>query len=201
VTHPGAAEHLEGVYRTLSEDGFTYYKLDFLYAGAIDGQRFADASPLDAYREGLRIVRTGVGEDAILLGCGAPLLPSIGLVDAMRVGPDVDPHFEVRDADPSQPSMRGALSVGRSRAWMHARLWANDPDCLIVRQEVEQRERWAAHVEACSGLVFSSDALGALDRRGLALTRDRLRPSTCTPVDWDPFVKPSDASPDPVHTE
>ena len=84
---------------------------------------------------------------------------------------------------------------------MHARLWANDPDCLIVRQEVEQRERWAAHVEASSGLVFSSDALGALDRRGLALTRDRLRPSTCTPVDWDPFVKPSDASSDPVHTE
>ena len=27
-----------------------------------------------------------VGDDAVILGCGAPLLPSIGMVDAMRKG-------------------------------------------------------------------------------------------------------------------
>lgn len=35
----------------------------------------------------MRLIRAGAGPDAILLG-GGPLLPSIGLVDAMRIGPD-----------------------------------------------------------------------------------------------------------------
>jgi alpha-galactosidase len=185
VTHPDAAEHLEGVYRALAREGFDYHKLDFLYAGALDGRRRTSVSPIDAYREGLRIVRRGAGGDAILVGCGAPLLPSVGLVDAMRVSPDVDPCFEPRDGDLSQPSMRGALAVGRARSWMHGRLWVNDPDCLILRPELERREEWAAHVAACGGLVLSSDVLDRLDERGLALTRALLRPSAAAPVELD----------------
>ena len=30
-----------------------------------------------------------IGAEAVLLGCGAPILPSVGGVDAMRVGPDI----------------------------------------------------------------------------------------------------------------
>lgn len=179
VGHPAAAEHLESVFRTLAEQGFDYFKLDFLYAGAIPG--------LDAYREGMRLIRAGTGPEAILLGAG-PLLPSIGLVDAMRIGPDIDPRFESATGDVSLPSGRGAVAVSRARAWMHGRLWANDPDCLIVRPEVERREAWAEHVEACDGLVFSSDPLDELDARGLKLTRRALRASTTGPVAWDPFA-------------
>ncbi len=186
VTHPQAAEHLEGVFRRLAGLGFDYLKADFLYAGALDGRRHADASPLDAYLEGLRLIRAGIGEDALLLGCGAPLLPSIGLVDAMRVSPDVDP--QLANADASAPGGENALAVGRARSWMHGRLWANDPDCLLARPEVEGRERWVAHVEACGGLVIASDRTVDLDERGLELTRRALRPSSPGPVDWDPFA-------------
>jgi alpha-galactosidase len=89
VTNPDAAGYLERVFRTFRELGIDYFKLDFLYAGAIAGTRHEDCMPLDAYGEGLRLIRRAVGENALLLGCGAPLLPSIGLVDAMRVGPDI----------------------------------------------------------------------------------------------------------------
>lgn len=188
VAHPDAAEHLLGVFRTLAGQGFGYHKLDFLYAGALPGRRHGGASAIDAYREGLRLVRAGAGPDAILVGCGAPLLPSIGLVDAMRIGPDVDPRWEPLGGDLTWPSGRGALAAGRARAWMHGRLWVNDPDCLIVRPEVEQRELWAAHVEACHGVAFSSDRLADLDARGLELTRKALRPASVAPVDWDAFV-------------
>jgi hypothetical protein len=34
------------------------------------------------------LVREVMGDEAFLLGCGAPILPSVGLVDAMRVSPD-----------------------------------------------------------------------------------------------------------------
>lgn len=186
VTHPGAAEHLRAVYAALAQEGFAYHKIDFVFCGAMDGGRHGDASGIDAYREGLRLIREGIGADAVLLGCGAPLLPSVGLVDAMRVSPDIDPRWEPLDDDISQPSGRGARAAGQARGWMHGRWWANDPDCLIARPEMEHRDDWAAHVAASGGLVVSGDPLGALDGQGLALTRELLRPSSPDPVDWQP---------------
>jgi alpha-galactosidase len=180
VTHPAAVEHLESVYRTLAAWGFSYYKLDFLYAGALAGGRCGDASALEAYGEGLRLVRGALGDDAVLLGCGAPLLPSIGLVDAMRVGPDVLPESFTPSNDAGAASLQRAMRVTRARAWMHARLWASDPDCLVARPEIRDREAWAAHVQGY-GLAFSSDRLLALDERGLELTRRALRPSGTAP--------------------
>lgn len=178
VTHPAAAEHLERVFRKLATLGVTYHKLDFLYAGAIDGGRAQDVSPGEAYREGLRVIRRGAGPGAVLLGCGAPLLPSIGLVDAMRVGPDIlaEPVHAAAGEDAAS-SIGKALAVVRARSWMHGRLWANDPDCLIARPEVRERERWVGEVERHGGLVVSSDRLGDLDARGLELTRRALRSS------------------------
>ena len=57
-------------------------------AGAVPGPRHEDVDGVAAYRSGLELVREVVGPDVQLVGCGAPLLPSVGLVDAMRVSPD-----------------------------------------------------------------------------------------------------------------
>lgn len=186
VTHPGAAAHLGHVFRTLRTWGFSFFKIDFLYAGAMVGGRHGDADRIAAYREGLRIIRDAVGDDAVILGCGAPLLPSVGLVDAMRISPDTDHRTEPLDGDLSQPSMRAALAAGRARAWMHGRLWVNDPDCIIATPRSEDRERWAAHMSAYGSLALSGDRLAELDARGLALTRELLRPSGRGPVRWLP---------------
>jgi alpha-galactosidase len=181
VTHPDAADHLATVYRTLCEQGFTYHKIDFLFAGAMEGPRAADVTGLDAYARGLEIIRDAVGPDATILGCGAPLLPSIGHVDAMRVGPDIDPRFESADGDLSQPSQRGAVTAGDARRWMHGRWWVNDPDCIIVRPDVERRAAWAEHLRDYGGLMVSSDPLDQLDADGLEWTRDLLRSTSLQP--------------------
>lgn len=177
VTHPGAAAHLGDVFRTLRSWGFTMHKIDFLYGGAMDGGRHGDADAVAAYREGLRIIRAALGDDATILGCGAPLLPSIGLVDAMRISPDTDLRVEPLDGDVSQPSQRGAMTAGRAREWMHGRLWVNDPDCIIAAPDAEDREGWATYLQSSGGLAMSGDRLAGLDRRGLELTRTLLRPS------------------------
>ena len=181
VTNPQAAEHLAGVYRRLRAWGFTYHKVDFCYAGALEGGRAADCTGLDAYAQGLEIIRDAVGPAATILGCGAPLLPAIGRVDAMRVSPDIDPSYDATDGDLSQPGQRSAVTAGQARRWMHARLWVNDPDCIIVRPQVEERARWASHLQQCGGLMVSSDPLDALDDEGLAWTRQLLRPSATDP--------------------
>lgn len=141
VTHPDAARYLTDVYSKLAQD-FQLFKLDFMYAGALPGKRHRNVSPIEAYREGLRTIRQAVGPDAFLLGCGAPLLPSVGLVDAMRIGPDVLPESDEPGATITG-DVENLIAVSESRSWMHSRLWINDPDCLIARPEFAQREQWA----------------------------------------------------------
>jgi alpha-galactosidase len=190
VTHPGAAEHLINVFATLRSQGFDFHKIDFIYAGAMPGRRHRDIDPIAAYRLGLNLIREGLGEGATLLGCGAPLLPSIGLVDAMRISPDVMPNWEPELGDISQPGMRSALAVGRARAWMHGRLWVNDPDCVLVRPEVERPEPWHSYVETLRGMAVSSDPLGELDADHIARTRELMIPADLSPVSWDPWAGP-----------
>ncbi|MET7573800.1 glycoside hydrolase family 36 protein [Streptomyces sp. NPDC005492] len=171
TTHPGAAAYLTNVFATLRAEGYDYFKTDFLYAGALDGLRHKEVDAVEAYRTGIALIREAIGEDAYLLGCGAPILPSIGLFDAMRVSPDTAPHRRPEADDYSQPGQDPAEFTGAARQWQHGRLWVNDPDCLMARPAVETRERWAAHVEATGGLMASSDRLLSLDQWGVTTTR------------------------------
>ncbi|MBA2950102.1 glycoside hydrolase family 36 protein [Streptomyces himalayensis] len=178
TTHPHAAGYLVDVFATLRAEGYDYFKADFLYAGAMDGARHSGADALTAYREGIALIRQAIGPDAYLLGCGAPILPSIGLFDAMRVSPDTAPYRDPESGDFSQPGQEAAEFTGVGRQWQHGRFWVNDPDCLMARPAVETRERWAAHVEATGGLMASSDRLLSLDDWGLATTRRLLTAPT-----------------------
>ncbi|MEU5310260.1 glycoside hydrolase family 36 protein [Streptomyces sp. NPDC021562] len=171
TTHPAAAACLTEVFATLRAEGYDYFKTDFLYAGAMDGVRHSGADALTAYRLGVALIREAIGADAYLLGCGAPVLPSIGLFDAMRVSPDTAPHRRPEAGDYSRPGQDPAEFTGAARQWQHERLWTNDPDCLLARPAVETRARWAAHVEAVGGLVASGDRLLSLDPWGVETTR------------------------------
>ena len=180
VTHPAAAARLQGGLRALRDLGVDYVKLDFLYTGALPGRRHEDVSPVAAYRHGLALVREALGEETYLLGSGAPLLPSVGLVDAMRVSGDV-----VNPADEgSHPDgLRGERAI-RARAWQHGRFWVNDPDCLVARPDFELRRQWADLIERFGGLRSASDRIVDLDEWGLRTTRRLLsdRPAP-TPLD------------------
>ncbi|MEV0385346.1 glycoside hydrolase family 36 protein [Nonomuraea sp. NPDC050643] len=181
VTHPDAAAYLVEVFRTFAAMGISHFKLDFVYAGALPGLRREDIDPIAAYRLGLELIRQGAGPEATLHGCGAPMLPSIGLVDVMRVSPDIAPTLHPKSGDISQPSQLGARLTGAAREFLHARWWVNDPDCIILRPEVEARAEWAAHIEATGGLRGSSDPIAALDAWGMETTRRLMVPTATEP--------------------
>ncbi|TDN90800.1 glycoside hydrolase family 36 protein [Microbacterium sp. BK668] len=166
LTHPGVRDHLGEVFSRIRALGADYLKLDFLYSGAVPGVRHEEATPVEAYRSGLALIREVMGADAYLLGCGAPILPSVGLVDAMRVSPDT---FHEGGEDGSQ-GLRGRLSL-EARAWQHGRLWTNDPDCLVARPSFALRDEWADVVLRAPGLRGFSDRIAELDDHGLALVR------------------------------
>ncbi|MCP4967829.1 MAG: alpha-galactosidase [bacterium] len=180
TTHPGAMEWIVEVLTTMSQWGYDFYKMDFLYAAALPGARYEDVSPLVAYRSGMRTIRNAIGE-SYLLGCGAPILPSVGLVDAMRISPDTEPQYLPNDGDRSQPAITSAMLTGRGRAFQHGRFWVNDPDNLIVRPHGVHRKEWADHVRNYGGLRGSSDRITDLDDWGLAVTRELLTESPTEP--------------------
>ena len=106
------------------------------------------------------------------------MLPSVGLVDAMRVSSDT---FDPTDADNGSNPLRGRLNI-EARAWQQGRLWVNDSDCLVARPGLARREAWAAVIEEYGGLRSSSDRIADLDDWGLATTRPRRRSTTCPPT-------------------
>ena len=173
------------MFSTYREWGAEYFMTDFLYAGALPGRRRLDVDALTAYATGMATIREAAG-DAWIQGCGAPMLPSAGFVDTMRVGADIAPHYAAAFDDVSCPGMESAAISTIGRAFTHGRLWTSDPDCFSVRPEVEGREEWAAIVAAYGGSRISSDRLNALDDWGLQRTRDLLKPSSEGVIGTDP---------------
>ena len=169
LTHPGVQDLLREHLGRLVGLGVDYLKLDFLYGGAVPGARHSGADPVEAYRTGLELVREAVGPAVHLVGCGAPLLPSVGLVDAMRTSPDT---FHEGGEDGSR-GLRGLMPMV-ARSWQHGRLWSCDPDCLVARPSYALREPWAEAVRTYGGLRSSSDRIAELDEWGLQATRDLL---------------------------
>ncbi len=170
LTHPGVQDLLRKHLSRVVALGVDYLKLDFLYGGAVPGTRHTGASPVEAYRTGLEFVRETVGPDVYLVGCGAPLLPSVGLVEAMRTSPDT---FH-QGGEGGSRGLRGLMSM-LARTWQHGRLWTCDPDCLVARPSYDLRRPWAAALRQYGGLRSVSDRVAELDDWGLATTRELLR--------------------------
>ncbi len=200
LTHPGVQDYLRQVVETVVHRwGYTYLKLDFLYAGALPGRRHDPTRTRpQVLRHGLRLIRESAGETAFLLGCGCPLGPAVGLVDAMRIGPDIAPHWHPRlyglsrpwRGKVSYPAAANAVRNTLTRAAYHRRLWWNDPDCVLVRvRDTRLTDRevqgWLSVVGLCGGLLVWSDDLEAVppERRQWLAALLPIQPEVGRPLD------------------
>lgn len=147
LTHPAVREHLAHISRLYREWGVRYFKMDGLWTGTAteiayinDGYKDDNMSnvasfydpkktQIEAYREGLKIIRKHAGDDVFFSGCAVSqnmrsFGASFGLVDAMRIGPDFN-HDKL------------GVKTGPIRAsrlyFLNGRVWWNDPDPAKVR--------------------------------------------------------------------
>jgi alpha-galactosidase len=139
TTHPEVLDWLASLMKEVCRWGFSYIKLDFLYGGALPGTRYLDIPREAAYRAGLKILREAMGQDTFFLACGAPILPSLGLCDALRIGPDVASEWEnTRDAvllyNPTIPGTKNAIRTLIHRKWLDP-LVETDPDVAYFRSK------------------------------------------------------------------
>jgi alpha-galactosidase len=183
TTKPAVQEWLAELARALVHDwGYPILKLDFLFAAALPGEREdGGATRAQALRRGLEAIRAGAGDEAFLIGCGCPLGPAVGVVDAMRIGPDVAPHWTNWL---SRGPLRGRHGVAtlhalRSvllRSFLHRRLWLNDPDCILARAarsrlSLEEVRTLATAVGLSGGLFVVGDRIDRLPDDRLAVLR------------------------------
>jgi len=145
ATHPDAALWLVALMKQVRAWGFDYLKLDFLYAGALKGKRHNDMPREAAYRECLRTLREAMGADAFFLTCGTPILPAIGLCDAMRIGPDVADEWDnYRNSElfynPSTPGTKNGIRTTIHRLWFKPLLHI-DPDVAYFESKINSLTR------------------------------------------------------------
>ncbi len=137
MTHPEVIGWLTALMKQVRAWGFEYLKLDFLYGGALPAKRYKDIPREAAYRNGLKVLRDAMGTETFFLTCGAPIIPSLGLCDAMRVGPDVAGEWEnYRDAallsNPTAPATKNAIRTTLHRLWLSPLIHL-DPDVAYFR--------------------------------------------------------------------
>jgi len=132
TTHPNVISWLVALMKQVRHWGFDYFKLDFLYAGALKGKRYNDMPREAAYRECLRYMREAMGEGAFFLTCGTPILPALGMCDAIRIGPDVSHEWENYRNETllknfTTPGTKNAIRTVVHRLWLKP-LVHIDPD-------------------------------------------------------------------------
>jgi alpha-galactosidase len=163
-SHPEVLAWLDALIRKVCDWGYEYLKLDFLYAGALPGIRKKDLPREVAYRQAMQIVRAAAG-DAYLLGCGALIIPSLGLCDGMRVGPDVAPYWintpmSIWLNNPNHPGTCNSLRTSLHRLWLQP-LVHTDPDVVFFRSRHNalsfEQKTWLRDLGLLSQFKATSD--------------------------------------------
>jgi len=193
LTNPKVQAHLASIARSYRQWGISYFKMDGLFTGlAVDHVYINDgykednfgnclpfhdpaATPVQAYRSGLMLLRRNAGDSVFFSGCCASqnmrsLCGAIGLVDSMRVGPDFNHD--------GQGTKTGPLRASRLY-FMNGRVWWNDPDPTKVRTSNANCEG----DPACNGAVSLEQA--RLTSSWVALTGQFFLVS-----DWLPSLPP-----------
>ncbi len=115
---------------------FDMVKLDFLYSACIlprnnktRGQIMYEA--MDFLRECCK--------DKLILGCGVPLAPSFGVVDACRISSDVENSFKdkyyAKITNQEVVSTKNAMNNTVFRRHLNGRAFVNDPDVFFMRED------------------------------------------------------------------
>jgi alpha-galactosidase len=135
-SHPEVLEWVDALIRRVRGWGYEYIKLDFLYSAALPGKRKIDIPREFAYRQAMQRIRAAAG-DAYILACGALIIPSLGLCDGMRIGPDVTPYWintpmSLWLNNPAHPGAQNALRTCLHRLWLQP-VVQTDPDVAYFR--------------------------------------------------------------------
>lgn len=198
--------------RAVKHWGMRYLKLDFLtidvfgtscwgkrsLENPLGGFRDETKTGVEIYSRALATIREAAGEDCFILGCNTLTLPSAPFCDGQRTGNDVSVYDWNK-------TVRECLCPLFLRAHHHNRLYAADPDCVVVRDplSIPQARLWAGAVALSGQMFLLSENLPELPPARAAIIEELSAlldqfPREAKPLDVfdDPFPRLLFASPD-----
>lgn len=178
--NPEAREYIKKFFNVvLREWGFDMVKLDFLYSEAMEPRNGKTRGQIMC--EALDFLRECVGEDKLFLGCGVPLGPTFGVVDACRISCDVDLKYKGKIynkiyVNQEVPSAQNAINNSILRRHLNGRVFCNDPDVFFLRNinltfTFEQKLLLAKINNICGTILFVSDNAGDFSEEEIELLK------------------------------
>lgn len=121
-THPEVRDFIKHQIRRLRQEGFRYFKFDFVHVAGDARLHDRTKTHLQVGRDLYRLFREEIGEETIMLGAYTRM--AIGYADFLRIGTDT---CEFWDA-PHGACLRGGVLDVATNAFTNGLLFGNDPD-------------------------------------------------------------------------
>lgn len=171
----------------LNDWGFDMVKLDFLYSEAMQPRNGKSRGQIMC--EAMDFLRECVGEEKLILGCGVPLGPSFGVVDACRISCDVDlkylpKYYNKMGINLELPSAQNAITNSVFRRHLNGRVFCNDPDVFFLREKnltftKEQKLLLAKINNLCGDVLFVSDNASDYSDEDIELLKKFFKKNEC----------------------
>lgn len=191
IYNPEVREHLKKVFDTVLNDwGYDMVKLDFLYSQCRTPRNNKNRGTIMC--EAMDFLRECVG-DKLILGCGVPLGPAFGVVDACRISCDVDlsyggKFYNSMSINNELPSAQNAINNSMFRRHLNGRAFLNDPDVFFLRDHNltftwEQKLLLAKINNLFGRVLFVSDDAGEYSEAELEVLKKTFRESDAKILD------------------
>ena len=191
IYNPEVREHLKNVFDTVLDDwGYDMVKLDFLYSQCRTPRDNKTRGTIMC--EAMDFLRECVG-DKLILGCGVPLGPAFGVVDACRISCDVDlsyggKFYNSMSINNELPSAQNAINNSMFRRHLNGRAFLNDPDVFFLRDHNltftwEQKLLLAKINNLFGRVLFVSDDAGEYSEAELEVLKETFRESDAKILD------------------
>ena len=147
-------DFLTATFARLHEWGYRWVKTDFTYYFFFT-RDLADRQMtlLEAYRAGLRAIRSGITEDTFHLNVAA-VGPSFGLVDGSRMTLDNQPVWEGAGSFLAEQGIRPTAQAVARRYFLDGRVWVNHPDLIFFRSDADPSFPPLTFAESIANVTF-----------------------------------------------
>lgn len=163
IYNPDARKYIKDGLSEIINWGVDFLKLDFLYAEASRPRNGKTRAMI--MREAMEFLRECVG-DKWIIGCGAPMSPSYGVFEYMRIGADCSFHWRKFYDHISREMLSTSKTLLNTiyRRFYNERVFFNDPDVFYLRDNnikmnVAQKELHAIICKLFGNVIFTSDNL------------------------------------------
>lgn len=181
IYHNEARAYIKRVFQTVLHIwGFDLVKLDFLYAASVKPLHGKTRGQV-AY-DAMDLLRECVGEEKLMLACGALMLPSFGVADYMRIGADMALRWSTsnrRRMNREDVSTPNAVLNSVYRRALNGRAFLNDTDVFLLRRNnigftPEQQALLAKFIQLMGSVLFTSDDVSSYKPEQASLFADTL---------------------------